>query len=312
MSRVLLTGAGGFIGRHALAPLAAAGMEIHATTSSRRPAGAPAGVRWHRADLLAPHAAADLAREVRASHLLHFAWCTQPGVYWTASENLDWVQASLRLLRAFGEAGGRRAVIAGTCAEYAWGRRTHCVEERPGVSGTRLAPATLYGAAKHGLRIVADAWARQAGIALAWGRIFSVYGPHEHPDRLVGSVAGALLRGEPAACSHGTQLRDYLYAPELGGAFAALLESEVRGPLNMASGKPVCIEEIVAEVAAATGRPDLVRRGARPAGQREPDSLTADVRRLRDEVGWTPTVGLHEGVSRTVDWWRRTRTRAAA
>lgn len=331
MSRVLLTGAGGFIGRHALAPLAAAGMEVHATTSSRPPADAPAGVRWHRADLLAPHTAEDLAREVRPSHLLHFAWCTQPGLYWTASENLDWVGASLRLLRAFGEAGGRRAVIAGTCAEYAWERRTHCVEERPEESagaparagtplgagspsaadgpwppGTPRTPATPYGAAKHGLHVVADAWARQAGVALAWGRIFNVYGPHEHPDRLVGGLARALLRGEPAACSHGTQLRDYLYAPELGAAFAALLASEVGGPLNMASGEAVRIEEIVAAVAAATGRPDLVRRGARPAGQGQPDSLTADVRRLREEVGWTPTVSLHDGVSRTVDWWRRT------
>ncbi|MFI5004192.1 MAG: NAD-dependent epimerase/dehydratase family protein [Solirubrobacterales bacterium] len=312
MSCVLVTGAGGFIGRHALAPLAATGMEVHAITSSRPPAGAPAGVRWHRADLLAPHAAADLAREVRPSHLLHFAWCTQPGLYWTASENLDWVQASLRLLRAFGKAGGRRAVFAGTCAEYAWGRRTHCVEERPAVSGTPTAPATLYGAAKHGLHVVADAWARQTGMALAWGRIFSVYGPHEHPDRLVGGLARALLRGEPAACSHGRQLRDYLYAPELGAAFAALLASEVTGALNMASGEPVRVEEVVAAVAAAAGRPDLVRRGARPGGQGEPDSLTADVRRLRDEVGWAPTVGLHEGVSRTVDWWRQTRTRAAA
>jgi nucleoside-diphosphate-sugar epimerase len=312
MRRVLLTGAGGFIGRHTLAPLLAAGMEVHALTSTRPPAGAPPAVRWDRADLLVPEAAADLVREIRPSDLLHLAWYTRPGLYWTASENLDWVQASLRLLRAFGEAGGRRAVLAGTCAEYAWGRRTHCVENRPANPGTPTVPATLYGAAKHGLHVVAEAWARQTGVPLAWGRIFNVYGPYEHPDRLVGGLARALLRGERAACSHGTQLRDYLYAPELGAAFAALLASEVEGALNMASGEPVPVAAAIAAIAAATGRPDLVRYGARPTGEREPESLTANVGRLREEVGWTPSVDLREGVSRTVEWWRHALVAEAA
>jgi nucleoside-diphosphate-sugar epimerase len=306
MRRVLLTGAGGFIGRHTLQPLLAAGMEVHALTSARPPADVPAGVRWHRADLLTPEAPADLVYEIRPSDLLHLAWYTQPGLYWTASENLDWVQASLRLLRVFGEAGGRRAVLAGTCAEYTWGRRTHCVEERPVNPGTPTAPATLYGAAKSAVHVVAEAWARQAGVALAWGRIFNVYGPHEHPDRLVAGLARALLRGEQATCSHGAQLRDYLYAPELGAAFVALLASEVDGALNMASGEPVRVAEVIAAIAAATGRPELVRRGARPSGGGEPESLTADVGRLREEVGWAPAVGLREGVSRTVEWCRRT------
>jgi nucleoside-diphosphate-sugar epimerase len=305
MRRVLLTGAGGFIGRHTLEPLLAAGMEVHALTSTHPPAGAPAGVRWHRADLLAAEAPADLVGEIHPSDLLHLAWYTRPGLYWTASENLDWVQASLRLLRAFGETGGRRAVLAGTCAEYAWGRRTHCVENRPADPGTPTVPATLYGAAKHGLHVVARAWARQTGVALAWGRIFNVYGPHEHPDRLVSGLAGALLRDEQAACSQGTQLRDYIYAPELGAAFAGLLVSDVEGALNMASGEPVRVAEVIAAVAAAIGRPDLVRYGARPTGGGEPESLTADGGRLREEVGWTPSVGLREGVSRTVEWWRQ-------
>jgi nucleoside-diphosphate-sugar epimerase len=305
MSRVLVTGASGFIGRHALAPLAAAGFEVHAVTSSRPPADAPAGVLWHRADLLAPDDAASLVGEVRPTHLLHFAWYTRPGAYWTASENLDWVAASLRLLRAFGEAGGRRAVVAGTCAEYAWGPRTHCVEERPATAGTPTVLATLYGAAKCGLRTTADAWARQVGVAFAWGRIFNVYGPAEHPDRLVAGLARALLKGEPAVAPDERKVRDYLYAPDLGAAFAALLASDVVGPVNMASGVPVRLAEIVAATVAATGRADLVRAGAPVTGREEPVEITADVRRLRTEVGWTPTVGLRDGIARTVDWQRR-------
>lgn len=299
MSRVLVTGAGGFIGRHTLSPLLSAGLEVHAVTSGP----VPARVRRHRTDLLACEATAALIREVRPTHLLHLAWYTRPGAFWTALDNLDWVQASLALLRAFGEAEGLRAVLAGTCAEYQWQRDTHCVEQQ-GEGGTPISPATLYGTAKHGLHVVADAWARQTGVALAWGRVFHLYGPHEHPARLVGSVARALVRGEEALCTHGGQVRDFLYVSDLGAAFAALLVSDVCGPINLASGEPVRVVDVVNAIARSAGRPDLVRLGALPVNPGEPERLTADVRRLREEVGFTPAVGLHEGAQRTVSWWR--------
>jgi nucleoside-diphosphate-sugar epimerase len=304
MSRVLVTGAGGFIGRHTLAPLLAAGYEVHAVTSRSHPSRE---VRWHHADLLTNGDPVELIARVRPSHLLHLAWNTKPGVVWTTLDNLDWVRSSLSLLRAFGEAGGRRAVVAGTCAEYAWERDTHCVEgvgldER---GGTPLHPATLYGAAKHGLHMVARAWAQERGVALAWGRIFYVYGPYEYPDRLVSAVTRALLRGEEARCTHGRQVRDLLYSPELGAALAALLDKEVTGPVNLASGKAVSLAEVVRLVARVVDRPELVRLGVLPASPKEPEKLTADVRRLREDVGFQSSVELREGIERTVAWWRQ-------
>ncbi len=306
MRRVLVTGATGFIGRHTLAPLVAAGYEVHALSSRPLLAGAPAGalavagVHWHSADLFLPGVEMLIDR-VKPTHLLHFAWNARPGEAWTTLENLDWVGSSLALLRAFGEAGGLRVVVAGTCAEYMWERETHCVE---GLTPT--SPVTLYGAAKHALQVVADAWATQAGVSLAWGRVFFVYGPHEYPARLVSGVARALLRGEVARCTHGRQVRDFLYTPDLGAAFAALLDSEVAGPLNMASGEALSIAEVVGAVANAAGRPELLCLGALPANPGEPERLTADVRRLREEVCWNPTIPPRVGIERTVEWWRKT------
>jgi nucleoside-diphosphate-sugar epimerase len=296
--RVLVTGATGFIGRGALGPLLASGAEVHAVSSQpHRAEDATPGVVWHQLDLLGPDAA-EAVREIGAGELMHLAWYAEPGRFWRSERNLDWVSASLALLRAFAAGGGRRAVLAGSCAEYAWSEETVCIEGE-----TPLRPATLYGAAKHGLQTIASAYAREAGISFAWGRIFFVFGPYEDPARLAGSVASALVAGDPALCSHGEQIRDFLYAPELAEAFLALLGSPVEGAVNVASGRPVRIRELVAALAEAAGRPDLVRLGARPAGA-EPRLLTADVTRLREEVGWSPSLTLDEAARATVGWWR--------
>ena len=296
MSRVLLTGATGFIGRHAVAPLVAAGHDLHAVTSRKnRPEGD--GVTWHEADLLA---SADVVAELEPELLVHLAWYVEPGRFWTAPENVRWLEASLRMLRAFADRGGRRAVIAGTSAEYDWRSPAERLDERL----TPLRPATLYGASKHALHSVAERLAEQAGFELAWGRIFFVYGPGEPPGRLVPSVGAALLAGEPVPTTSGEQVRDFMHVEDVAAAFAALADSEVTGPVNVASGEAVTVRAIVEELAAAAGRPELPRHGALPDREGDPPRLVADVARLRDEVGFSPRIGLAKGLRETLDWLR--------
>jgi nucleoside-diphosphate-sugar epimerase len=300
MSRVLVTGATGFIGRGTLGPLLGTGMEVHAVTSGplERVASRPEAVNWHQADLLSQGAVEPLVERIAPSHLLHLAWYAEPRAFWRSTENLRWVEASLRLMRAFARHGGRRAALAGSCAEYDWERRTRCVEGK-----TPCRPTTLYGASKHGLRLIAERFAEEVGISLAWGRVFFVFGPHEDPRRLAGSVAQALVLGEEASCSHGEQLRDFLYSEDLAAAFVALLLSDVEAPVNLASGLPIRVRDLVDALAVAAGRRDLVRLGARPAAAGEPDELVADVTRLHTEVGWKPPATLEQRATDTVRWW---------
>ncbi len=309
---VLLTGASGFIGSRAIAPLIAAGHEVHAL--GRRAgasaggavgavAAASAGVIWHEVDLLDDRAVQPLVAEIAAERMLHLAWFTEHGRFWSAGENLDWVAASVRLVRAFAQAGGRRAAIAGTCAEYDWARLDGpCRElDDAGDAATAERPATLYGACKRATRLVCEAYAHEAGLSLAWGRVFLLYGPGEDERRLVPQVARALLSGERAPTSDGAQLRDFTHVDDVAGGFAALLDSDVEGPVNVASGEAVSIADVLALIARAAGRPDLLRLAALPRRDGEPDLLVADVRRLRDEVGFAPSVTLEQGIAETVD-----------
>ena len=293
MSRVLVTGAGGYLGRHVVDALVGRGHEVVGVRSgegvasgddarTRSRSAAREDVRWLTADLLDPAAARQAVAAAEADGLVHLAWYAEHGRFWTAEENLDWVGATLALLRAFADAGGRRAVCAGTCAEYDW-----TVPGPYDEAVSPLRPATLYGAAKHATRIAAEAYAEQAGLSFAWGRIFFSFGPGEPEGRLVPSVVRALRAGEEARVTEGRQVRDFLSVDQLADAFAAVMESDVQGALNVASGEGIAVRDLVAAIAAEIGRPELVNYGALPTREDEPTQLVATVARLRGEVGWT-------------------------
>ncbi len=298
MTRVLITGASGFIGHPAMSVLIQRGFEVHAV--SRQRAGLTEGAHWHALDLLAPGAPRLLIERIRPQRLLHLAWYAEPGSFWDSPENQRWVTASSDLLKAFALNGGERAVIAGSCTEYDWSVGGECRE-----SATPLRPATAYGQAKLELYEATADLARRSGIEFGWARIFFVYGPREHPARLVSSVARKILAGERAPISEGTQVRDFAYVGDVGEALAAILDSTVQGAVNVASGTPVSVAELVRMIAEEAGGPDLVERGALPVREGDPPSLTADIRRLTEELGWRPRISLSAGVERTVAWWRR-------
>jgi len=305
--RVLVTGAGGFIGRTSIDPLLAAGFEVHAVLSPDDPAGNPdpaAGssrVHVRRADLLDLGAVDALVETVRPSHLLHFAWIATPGVYRQSEENHRWLDASQTLLRSFQLRGGVRAVMAGSCAEYDWSRAGVCNEATSPLAQGAVTP---YAACKIALQRQLDEFAAAHGLSSAWGRIFFQYGPGEPRQRLVASVIVALLTGREALCTHGRQIRSFLHVADVGAAFAALLDSEVQGAVNVGSAERLSIAQLLEQLAGQMGRPDLLKLGARQAPPEEPELLLPDVGRLRDEVRFRPKWALDVGLADTVRWWR--------
>ena len=306
MKRVLLTGAGGFVGRHCLPALLAQGYEVHAVASRKHATPALPGVHWYAVDLLDKRQISTLLAEVRPTHLLHCAWYAVPGKYWTARENFSWVETGLHLLEAFADQGGQRVVGVGSCAEYDW-HDGHCSERV-----TALNPGTTYGVCKHAFQLLLTAFSEYAKLSSAWGRLFFLYGPHEPQERLVASAIRSILLEQPARCSHGQQIRDFLYVQDAADALVALLDSEVLGPVNIASGAPVAVREVVQMIADQLQRPNLIRLGALPSAENEPPLLLADVARLRDEVGWSPRYDLASGLAETISWWKLQQTERGA
>ena len=296
--RVLVTGASGFVGRPAVQALLSAGAEVHAV--ARR--AVPTDCVWHVGDLLDPKFAHRLAREVKPDAVLHLAWCVEHGRFWTDPANADWVAASLVLAREAAEAGCGRFVGTGTCFEYNWPNDGDCDERT-----TPLAGHTLYDISKSSCRSVLEAHLGEQGVGFAWARLFFPYGAGEDPRRLVSSVARSLARGEPAECSRGLAVRDFIEVRDAGAALSAIALSSVTGGINVASGQGTRIAEVAMMLGELAGRPELICLGALPDRVDDPPRIVADVARLTDEVGFQPRVDLHSGLRDALAFWRSTR-----
>jgi nucleoside-diphosphate-sugar epimerase len=283
--RVAVTGGSGFIGRPAVEQLARMGAEIHLLDRSRH------------VDLLTDSCLAERLGAIRPTHLLHLAWETEPPGFWHSPRNADWVAASQRLVEAFATAGGRRMVVAGSCAEYLWGDAA--LDERT----TPLAPATPYGRAKADLFERLETLAPALGLSFAWGRIFFPFGPGEKAGRLLPDTIAALRDRRPIDLSDGAQILDLLFVDDVAAAFAALLASGVEGPVNIASGTGRSVRSVVEAFADRTGGRALLRFGARPRRAWEAPSVVAAVERLRKEVGFIPRFGWDEAIDLTLAWW---------
>jgi nucleoside-diphosphate-sugar epimerase len=299
MKNVLLTGGSGFIGRHSIPFLLDKGYEVHAVFHVEKPDFINnKKLFWHQCNLLDSFEQKQLFSKVKPTHLLHLAWFVVPGEYWQSLENFRWVRASLEIIANFVEQGGLRAVIAGTSAEYDWSYG-YCSEKV-----TPLQPSSLYGTCKNSLHEMVRQFSNQTGFSYAWGRVFFLYGPYEYPERLVASFICALLNNRNAQCLHGDLIRDFLHVQDVASAFVSLLESSIIGPINIASGNPVSLKEIVTTLAGKLNKRDLVSFKESASPLNEPRLLVADAQRLRDEIGWKPHYDLRQGLDQTIDWWK--------
>jgi nucleoside-diphosphate-sugar epimerase len=298
MNHILITGATGFLGSQAIASALSAGFRVTAVARSRELEPLP-GVEYRQLDLFDAEKVSKLVSSIRPTHLLHTSWVVTPSECWHSLDNHLWVEASQVLLREFAEAGGQRVVVTGSCAEYDWNAAQPCHEVT-----TPTCPHTLYGRCKNELREWATEFGRKKGIGVAWGRLFFLHGPREHPVRLVPSVIRALIENKPVACTAGTQQRDFLCVSDAADALISLLNSDLTGPVNVASGRAISVRELVEYVANSFGRLDLVQFGARPTPLSEPPVLVANIDRLTDELRWHPRFSLTSGLDATMRWWQ--------
>jgi len=270
-----------------VAQLVGRGWEVHGVHLHSAP---PPGVISHRVDLLDSIQTKQLIFQVRPTHLVHLAWYAEHGKFWDSPLNVEWEKASDALFESFVAGGGRRAVFAGTCAEYDWSY-SHLSEEN-----TPSKPGTLYGVCKNSTRVNVEAAAKEGNVSVAWGRIFFMYGVEEDQRRFVPSIMSPLRNGERAVVKFGSHVRDFMHVDDVAGAFVGILESELTGIVNVASGETKSLGEIGRIIAELTHGESLLDVQDAPATEENPAVLTAEVGKLRG-IGFSPRYSLREGLS---------------
>lgn len=295
--RALVTGAAGFIGSAVTRELLARGHDVCALVEPGAHTGRLEDVRskltFYEADLHDAPAVEAACAAAAADTCVHLAWYAVPADYLHSEENVRLVAASVALFRAAARSGTKRFIGTGTCIEY----DTSAGYLREGA--TPCAPRTLYGVSKHALHGMLTELAPRYGVSLAWMRFFFLYGPGEAPGRLVSDVLGKLARGEAAPCSSGEQIRDFLHVSDMARAVSTVAESDVTGPINVASGVPVSVRQVLETIGHVTAQPTLLEYGAFAPRPGDPPFLCADTTRLRG-LGFAPTYSLEEGLRDTL------------
>jgi UDP-glucuronate decarboxylase len=285
MKRILVTGGSGFIGSTTIPFLKERGFDVVAPTSADM-------------DVLDAESVTRAVRHIAPTHVLNFAWIATPGVYQESPDNEKWKDASMHLFREAAANGATRLVGVGSCFEYAW-PNTPCKEDETPTD----AATTFYGRCKNACREELMALAEEKGVSAAWPRIFFLYGPGEPEKKLIANVITTLLKGETARCTHGKQVRDFSYVKDVGSAIAAIADSDVRGPVNVASGEAVALKDLIMTAARQIGAEDNVALGAREAPANEPPVIAADIVKLLS-TGWTRGYSHEDALRETIAWWK--------
>lgn len=223
--RIAVTGANGFLGRYVIKALEKSGAEV--LPLSRR----DFDIHGDK-----PPSYDEIGR---VDALIHLAW-GHLSDYRNKAHFESELPAHYRFLKHLVETGLPALVVAGTCQEYGM-QSGELFEDSP------TNPHMPYGYAKDALRRQLQFLQKDADFNMTWARLFYTYGEGQSPKSLLPQLKAAAEKGDAVFnMSGGEQLRDYLPAEKIGDHLAALaLRGADDGIVNLCSGKPVAIREIV-------------------------------------------------------------------
>lgn len=204
---------------------------------------------------------------------------------------------ALRAVHAAHSLGCRRFVFTGSQAEY--GPQSQVLRE-----DIPCMPVTEYGKAKLSTGIKTREAAESLGMEYVHGRIFSVYGPEDHPWTLISECIRRFAKEEEVALSSCGQMWNYLFVKDAARAIIALsaVNRQDANPIyNIAGTDTRVLKDFVEELHALMGCRGKPCYGSRPAGLEKPYSMVPDVKKLMDATGWAPQVSFQEGILKTLE-----------
>jgi nucleoside-diphosphate-sugar epimerase len=307
MASYLVTGGAGFIGSHLTEELVRRGHSVRVVdnlvTGKLRNLDHLSGVEFIEGDLSDPAIAERAARGME--YVLHQAAIPSVprSVKDPVTSNRANIDASLNILVAARDAGVKRLVYAGSSSAYG---DTPALPKREDMPANPLSP---YALQKLVAEMYCQLFTRLYGFETVTIRYFNVFGPRQDPGSpysgVISLFSTALLGGrQPIIHGDGEQTRDFTYvANVVDGVLRACEAPEVAGEvINVATGGRISLNELLRTMnrVAGTGL-EAIYHEPRAGDVRDSQ---ADITKARRLLGYTPGVGLEEGLKRTLEWCR--------
>ncbi|MDA8312551.1 MAG: SDR family oxidoreductase [Actinomycetota bacterium] len=305
--RVVVAGGAGFLGSHLCERLVARGDEVVCLDDLSTGSEDNVGHLSHEAAF--SFVAADVSREVpvggRVDAVCNLASPASPPAYLARPlETLATGSEGTRRLLEFAERSGARYLLASTSEVYG-DPEVHPQTESYRGNVDPIGPRSVYDEAKRFAEALTMAAHRARGVDVGIARIFNTYGPRLSADdgRVVSNFCVQALRTRPLTVyGDGTQTRSLCYVDDQVDGLLALLDARVTGPVNIGNPDERTVAELAAKVLEITGSRSGIEHRPLPAD--DPSRRCPDITRARRELGWSPKVGLDDGLSRTVSWFR--------
>ncbi|MEE2709762.1 MAG: NAD-dependent epimerase/dehydratase family protein [Gemmatimonadota bacterium] len=305
-TRVLVTGATGFIGQHLCAALIRTNAQVYGL---RRPGNSPRWwsldperVTWLEADLNDRHRLESVVRPIQATHIIHLAATTpgERGLHTVGRTIGDNLLGTMHLLQVLDGTGYTCFIQTGSAEEYG-------ATVAPFHEDAPLKPVSPYSASKAAASLFCDMFHRTLGCPTVVIRPFLVYGPGQPPDKLIPQTILAALTNQPFRLTSGRQTREFTYIDDLidGYLRAAMTKDAIGQTINLGTGLALPVVEIVTKIIEMTGSTITPEVGALPDRTGEIMSYVCDNSKAGMLLGWSPSISLEDGLQTTIEWYRQ-------
>jgi len=309
-TRVLVTGAGGFIGSHLTERLVSEGASVRAFVRYNSkgyrgfidsfPPQVKESVDVVAGDLRDPQA---VARAVEGTdYVFHLgALIAIPYSYVHPRDVVETnVMGTLNVLTACRDLGVKRLVHTSSSEVYGTAQYTPIDEKHP------LVGQSPYSASKIAADQLAESFYRSYDLPVATIRPFNTYGPRQSARAVIPSVISQAIGRDVVHVGAMHPVRDLTFVSDTVEGFlkTAVCDGAIGTVVNLGWGEGISVKELVEKVIALVGRKVEVLFDAtrlRPE-KSEVDKLIADSSRARELLGWEPTVSLDEGLRQTIKW----------
>jgi nucleoside-diphosphate-sugar epimerase len=305
--RVLVTGAAGFVGANLASRLTRDGHEVHAVC---RPAGDRtrlAGLKdltLHEVELAMPGSAGRLVKDLSPEWIFHLA---AHGAYSWQTDSQQICEANLMSTIELVNAAERECVRAfihtGSSSEYGFKDHPPDEHERP-------EPNSTYAVAKAAATMYCAHRAHAAGLPSVTLRLYSVYGALEHSRRLIFALVDRGLEGRLPPLVAPETARDFVYVEDVCDALVRAAERAggAAGEIyNVGSGHQTTLRELVTCLRELLPIADEPEWGAYPQRSWDTNVWYASTTRIAQDLDWSATTDLHDGLSKTISWMRESR-----